>query len=114
VPFIVRLSASLNILAAENADLPGPVAAAVALVFSVAASVSAQPGAGAPREPWEDTAVTSIGAEPMHATFVPFAGRDEALRQGERRSPFARYDSDRTATGFSRMARSVVPRDAMS
>jgi len=48
----------------------------------------AQGPAPAPLEPWQDVAVASVNAEPMHATFVPYGSRDEALRGDAAPSPY--------------------------
>ena len=53
------------------------------LVAATAAPAFAQPAPFTqqqPLEPWQDLAVASINAEPMHATFYPFDDRDAALR----------------------------------
>jgi beta-galactosidase len=64
------------------------VAATVAVAAASTASGQPAPFARAPLEPWQDVAVASINAEPMHATFVPFGSRDEALRLDATASPY--------------------------
>ena len=53
---------------------------ATLLAVALASATMGQQPCPAPLEPWQDVAVASIGAEPMHATFVPYGSRDEALR----------------------------------
>jgi beta-galactosidase len=57
------------------------------LALAIVPIAAAQPAAPA-LEPWEDVAVASINAEPMHATFVPFGSRDDALRLEAAASPY--------------------------
>ena len=67
-------------------------AAAFMLVAATAVPAFAQPAPFTqqrPLEPCQDVAVASINAEPMHATFVPFGSRDEALRLDGTASPYA-------------------------
>jgi beta-galactosidase len=55
---------------------------ATLLALALASAAMAEQHCPTPLEPWQDVAVASIGTEPMHATFVPYDSRDEALRGG--------------------------------
>ena len=68
--------------------MPRPTTPFAALLSLLAVAPLAAGPSERPLEPWQDMAVASIGSEPMHATFVPYASREEALRLDGRPSPW--------------------------
>jgi len=62
-----------------------PTSLACLLLIAATAGQTPAPKAGVPE--WENPRIFSVNAEPMHATFIPYADRASALRNDPSASP---------------------------
>jgi beta-galactosidase len=65
-------------------------AATLAGLVLISASTGQTPAPAAPVSEWENPRIFSVNAEPMHATFLPYADEGTALRGDPAASPFTK------------------------